>query len=117
MGTVLMEVPKPEKYSKVEDEKNVRLAAQLDYNRCQWHLFKENKIRQGSRPHHIFGKRRRWDIDSIITLCYQCHTDYHTAALNEKKQIKITKGALERLMNEKVIPARKLRAKRLKIEI
>lgn len=112
-----MEVPKPfPKYDKVEDQKNVRLAARLDYNRCQWHLFKENVVRQGSAPHHIYGRRRRWDLDAIITLCMSCHTDFHTARQVKKETI-ITKEKLIALMEEKVIPIRKLRAKQLGVEI
>ena len=111
-----MEIPKPVRYDKVEDQKNVKLAAKLDLGRCQWHIFKENITRQGSAPHHIYGKRRRWDLDSIITLCMSCHTDFHTAR-QVKKETVITKEKLITLMEENVIPIRKLRAKRLGIEL
>ena len=111
-----MEIPKPIKYNKAEDDKNVRLAAKLDLNTCQWHLFKENIKKGGSRPHHVYGKRRRWDLDAIITLCMSCHTDFHTAR-QVKKETVITKEKLIALMEEKVIPIRKLRAEQLGIEI
>ncbi|MBC8273394.1 MAG: hypothetical protein H8E40_00275 [Chloroflexi bacterium] len=112
-----MVVPKPEKYNKAEDEKNVRLAAKLDQGLCQWCLFeKEGISKQGSYPHHIFGRRRRWDVNAIITLCYNCHSDVHTARQEDGETV-ITKGKLIALMEEKVTRARKLRAVRLEIEI
>jgi len=112
-----VENPKPPKYNKTEDQKNVRLAAALDRNTCQWCLFAGEGIsRRGSSPHHIFGRRRRWDIDAIVTLCVSCHSNVHMAKQKGGKTI-ITKEKLIALMEEKVIPARKLRAKHFDIEI
>lgn len=111
-----MEISKPIKYSKVEDQKNSSLVAQLDSNRCQYCLFVKGVAKQGSVPHHIFGRRRRWDVDAQITLCMSCHTDVHTAR-QEKGETVITKEKLVTLMEEKVIPARKLRSRRLGFKI
>jgi len=111
-----VENPKPPKYNKTEDQKNARFVAQLDQNRCQWHLFVHNITRGGSVPHHVYGRRRRWDIDAQVTLCMECHINFHTAKQKGGKTI-ITKAKLEKLMEEKVIPARKLRAKHFDIEI
>jgi len=112
-----MEVPKPEKYDKKADQKNVLLAADLDRNTCQWCLFAGEGIsRQGSSPHHIFGRRRRWDVDAIVTLCVSCHSNVHMAKQKYGKTI-ISKKKLEKLMIEKVIPARKLRAKHFDIDV
>ena len=110
-------VPKPSlKYNKAEDQKNSRLAAELDQGLCQWCLFMRGVSQSGGTPHHIFGRRRRWDLDAQITLCASCHLAVHTAK-QENGETVITKVALISLMNEKVIPARKLRAKHFNIEI
>jgi len=105
---------KPKKYNKKEDEENVRLAAQLDLGRCQYCLFVENRKRPGSYPHHIYGRRKRWDLDSIITLCYECHTAVHTARQKDG-ETEITREKLIKLMEEAIIPCRKVRAKALEM--
>ena len=109
-------IPKPPRYDKKADQKNVRLTIELDKGVCQWCLFHKGISKRGSYPHHIFGRRRRWDIDAIITLCINCHSDTHTARQEDGETV-ITKGKLIALMEEKVTPARKLRAVRLEIEI
>ena len=105
---------KPKKYNKNEDEANVKLATQLDLGKCQWCWFIENRKRAGSYPHHIHGRRRKWDLDSIITLCYEHHTAVHTAKQKDG-ETEITKEKLTKLMEEAVIPRRKVRAKTLKM--
>ena len=105
---------KPKKYNKNEDEANVKLATQLDLGRCQWCWFKLGLKTIGSIPHHIYGKRRRWDLDSIITLCYEHHTAVHIARQKDG-ETEITKEKLTKLMEEAVIPCRKVRAKTLKM--
>ncbi len=84
--------------------------------RCQWHLFVLQKNRNGSTPHHIFGKRRRWDIDAQVTLCVLCHSDVHRARQKSGKTI-ITKKKLIALMEKKIIPARQGRAKYYGIDL
>ena len=103
-----MEIPKPPRYNKKEDLKNSHLAVLLDDYQCQWHRFTKDEIRQGSFPHHIWGRRRRWDLDSQITLCYECHSDVHTAKQKDSKTV-ITKDFLITLMEKKVIPARRVK--------
>ncbi len=110
-------VPKPfPKYNKAEDQKNARLVVELDVRRCQWHLFIHQKNRSGSTPHHLYGRRKRWDIDAQVTLCMECHSAVHTAKQRSGKTI-ITKKKLEKLMIEKVIPARQGRAKYYDIDL
>ena len=107
-----MEFPKPPKYDKAEDEKNVRLAAQLDLEQCQWHLFVHNQKRKASYPHHIYGRRRRWDLDGIISLCFECHQKVHMATQKDGVT-EITREKLIELMEDAVIPCRKVRLKAL----
>jgi len=44
-----------------------------DHGRCQWNCGKTEKL----APHHIKPKgrytRMRWEIDNVLTLCYQHH--------------------------------------------
>ena len=102
-------VPKRPKYDKKQDMENSRLALRLDNYQCQWHRFILGEVKMGSFPHHIYGRRRDWGLDAQITLCYDCHTDYHTAR-QENGETVITKPKLEKLMDEFVIPARKIQA-------
>lgn len=101
-----MQILKPKRYDKAEDQKNIELAVLLDQYRCQWCLFKYGKVEITGPPHHIFRKRKRWDIDSVISLCVACHEKVHKAIRRDGETI-ITKEKLARLMEEKVIPARK----------
>ena len=108
----MVEIPKPERYNKVEDQKNTALAALLDQYRCQWCWFKKGRIVATGPPHHIFRRRRRWDLDAIISLCAECHHAVHIARQVDG-ETEITRKKLAQLMEEKVIPARKLVARQL----
>ena len=107
-------IPKPPRYDKKADQKNVRLTIELDKGVCQWCLFHKGISKRGSYPHHIFGRRRRWDVNAIITLCYNCHSDVHTARQENGKTV-ITKEKLLSLMQSSVIPARRTRIEQLDI--
>lgn len=107
--------PKPPKYDKEEDEENTHLAAMLDQYICQWCASCYGQMKPTGPPHHIHGRRRRWDLGSIISLCVKCHDKVHRATQKDG-ETEITKERLIALMEDKVIPARKLQAKRLGIE-
>lgn len=111
MGTVLVSgksVPKPRKYDRIEDRKNIELAYRLDRGICQWCYFTYGIVKKAGPPHHTYRKRRRWDIDAIISLCIECHEKVHKA-IQRDGVTEITKDKLVALMEEKVIPARRLR--------
>ena len=100
-----MQIPKPPKYNKAEDRKNSLLVLELDQNSCQWCRFQKGITKEGSFPHHVYGRRQRWDVDAQITLCYTCHADVHTARQVNGVTV-IDKNILIDLMEKHVIPAR-----------
>lgn len=109
-------IPKPIKYNKAEDQRSVKLAALLDQHRCQWCFFKKGGwVVATGPPHHLFRKRKRWDLDAIISLCVECHHAVHIAR-QVNGETEITREKLAQLMEERVIPARKLVARRLELE-
>ena len=71
--------PKPREYDRKEDFQNQKLARERDSHLCQWHLKVLGQQRRTNEVHHIYGRRRNWQLDAMILLCRECHDCFHRA--------------------------------------
>ena len=90
---------KPKEYDRKEDLLSTKKVFERDNNLCQWDLRVLNRHVRGTQVHHIYGRRRRWDIRSKILLCFKHHECYHKALPDEEGN-PVTKEGFEMLIEE-----------------
>ena len=90
---------KPPEYDRKLDLLSTKECFIRDRGLCQWCLLVLGKQVQGTQVHHIFGRRKRWDIDSKILLCFHHHECYHKSLVDEEGN-KVTKNGFEKLVKQ-----------------
>ena len=90
---------KPKEYDREEDLRSTKQVFERDNHLCQWCLVILGVRTLGTQVHHIFGRRRRWDIKSKILLCFEHHECYHKS-LTDKEGNPVTKEALVDLVDK-----------------